>query len=129
MVETVQMTPNRALLGPAFKKNQTTVLEALETKSDEEKIAMEKQVGIAFLPIASISAQHQLKFDSFLILILQLSESGSCKIVVCTGEEFVVTRPMVKFESVIQKGVSFCIVNRRLIESSTLRESLNYLIV
>lgn len=39
------MVANRPLLGPAFKKNQTAVLEALEEKSDEEKMLIEKEVS------------------------------------------------------------------------------------
>lgn len=51
---TIQMTPDRSLLGPAFKKDQNRVLEALEKKTDEYKLQIEAQASL-LLPIARIS--------------------------------------------------------------------------
>lgn len=44
LVKRVNLVLNRALLGPAFKKDQTLVVETLENMSDEEKMAIENQV-------------------------------------------------------------------------------------
>ncbi|XP_055388735.1 glycine--tRNA ligase-like [Condylostylus longicornis] len=75
LLKSVEMVANRALLGPAFKKDQTLVLESLEEKSDEEKLLIEND----------------------------LTTSGSYVLQVCNGDKFTITRPMVKFETVEKK--------------------------
>ncbi|PFH33530.1 glycyl-tRNA synthetase [Besnoitia besnoiti] len=75
IVDYVKYTPNKGLCGKTFKERQQALHEAIEEKSDSDKLAIEAA----------------------------LAADGKYALTLCTGETFELTRDMMKFEKTTKK--------------------------
>ncbi|PHJ20953.1 glycyl-trna synthetase [Cystoisospora suis] len=75
VIEYVKYTPNKGLCGKTFKDRQQVLHDAIEEKSDDERLAIEEV----------------------------LAKEGEYTLTLCNGESFKVTRDMMKFEKTSKK--------------------------
>lgn len=75
VIEYVKYTPNKGLCGKTFKDRQQSLHDAIEEKTDDERLAIEEA----------------------------LAKEGEYTLTLCTGESFKVTREMMKFEKTSKK--------------------------